>query len=471
MNRGAPLVRPLQRNETPQRLFQRLLKQPYPMFLDSGAGYGELGRYSICAADPYLVFRCRRTAVEVWMGGEWRSRAGAPLEVLGELLERNTINPTAGLPFVGGAIGYLGYEMGQQIERIRHRPRPPAAAPDAFFAFYDCAAVFDHQAGGAVIVSNGLPESGRAEQLARAEARADAFEKALGGAEPGATKPGVGGTVTSNFTRREYLEAVEHARDYITAGDVYQVNLAQRFEGSWTGSAWSLYERLRERNPSPFAAYLDCGDLTVLSASPERFLSRRGMTLETRPIKGTRPRGDGAGADAGLASELLASAKDRAEHIMIVDLERSDLGRVAEVGSVRVAELMKVERFPDVHHLTSTIRAQAVRECSVVELLRATFPGGSITGAPKIRAMEIIDELEPDRRGIYTGAIGYVSADGGIDLNIAIRTLVVEGERVSFHLGGGIVYDSQGEAEYQETLDKGRGFFEVLTSPKVNKGT
>jgi para-aminobenzoate synthetase component 1 len=270
------------------------------------------------------------------------------------------------------------------------------------------------------------------------------------------------GKLTSTFTKAAYINAIARAKEHIVAGDIYQVNLSQRFSLPWGESPWELYKRLQRINPAPFAAYLHYPGFAVVSASPERFLRRTGDLIETRPIKGTRPRGKRPVEDRRLAQELEASAKDRAEHIMIVDLERNDLGRVAEIGSVRVAKMMALERFPTVHHLVSTIQARLPREKSVGDLLRATFPGGSITGAPKIRSMEIIDELEPMSRGVYTGAIGYLSATGDLDLNIAIRTLVVKNGVAHFHAGGGIVHDSGPAAEYQETLDKAKALFDAL---------
>ncbi|MCH7553208.1 MAG: anthranilate synthase component I family protein, partial [Chloroflexi bacterium] len=237
---------------------------------------------------------------------------------------------------------------------------------------------------------------------------------------------------------------------------------SQRFSAPAPGDPWLLYESLRRHNPAPFSAYLNMGAFAVLSSSPERFLRLRDGVIETSPIKGTRPRGVTEALDDGLALDLKNSVKDRAEHVMIVDLERNDLGRVAETGSVQVTEMMALRRFATVQHLVSTVQARLRPDTGVADLLRATFPGGSITGAPKIRAMEIIDELEPVRRGVYTGAIGYFSAHGGFDLNIAIRTMVVKDSVAHVHVGGGIVYDSDPEAEYQETLDKGRGMLAAL---------
>jgi aminodeoxychorismate synthase component I len=250
--------------------------------------------------------------------------------------------------------------------------------------------------------------------------------------------------------------------EYIAAGDIYQVNLSQRFSAPYGGEAMALYERLRRQSPAPFAAYLDLGEAVVLSASPERFLRVAGRELETRPIKGTRPRGGTPEEDRRLAAELLASPKDRAELVMIVDLERNDLGRVSEYGSVHVPELVRLEAHPTVFHLVATVRGRLRPELSAVDALRACFPGGSITGAPKIRAMQIIEELEPTHRGFYTGAIGYLGWDGCADLNIAIRTIVLIDRHAHFQVGGGIVADSDPCAEYEETLHKGRALMRAL---------
>ena len=278
-----------------------------------------------------------------------------------------------------------------------------------------------------------------------------AAESLAGAAEP-----------VSNFTRDEYIGRVRRVREYIAAGDVYQINLTQRFATEFRGDPYSLYRRLRAASPAPFAAYLNGGDFQVLSSSPERFLRLTGREVETRPIKGTRPRGATPEADALRSAELSASEKDRAELLMIVDLARNDLGRVCETGSVRVDELGRLETHPTVHHLVATVRGRLRPECDALDAVRAAFPGGSITGAPKVRAMQLIDELETVRRGVYTGAIGWIGFDGGCDLNIAIRTIVCSGGQAFYHVGGGVVWDSEPEREFQETLDKGRAMRSAL---------
>jgi para-aminobenzoate synthetase component 1 len=271
------------------------------------------------------------------------------------------------------------------------------------------------------------------------------------------------GEVTDTVSREEYEAAVGRVLDYIGAGDCYQVNLSHRFSTVLHEEPWSLYERLRAVSPAPFAAYLDCGDHQVLSSSPELFLTIAGREIVTQPIKGTRPRGATREADEAAAAELLSSAKDRAELLMIVDLERNDLGRVCEYGSVHVPELYHLESFANVHHLVATVHGRLRPEVTPLQAMRAAFPGGSITGAPKIRAMEIIEELEPVHRGIYTGAIGWVDGRGNGEWNIAIRTMVAKDGRVHFHAGGGVVADSEPAAEYEETLAKASGMLRALT--------
>lgn len=432
-----------------------------------------LGRWSFIGCEPFLVMRSfgRRIVLSDGNGHPTQELEADPFDYLESLLREYSLPAgQASVPFTGGAVGYLSYDLGRLVECL------PSTAladhpelPEACLAFYDSVVAYDHQEGAAFLISTGLPEPAGGRRTERAERRLAWLTSLVGKAkaQPSCAAPPTGrhaSQLTSNFSREAYLQAVRKAREYIIAGDIYQVNLSQRFETPWRDSPWELYSRLRSGNPAPFSAYLDFGDVSVISSSPERFLRLSGDELETRPIKGTRPRGRTAAEDAVLALELQRSAKDRAEHIMIVDLERSDLGRVSAIGSVHVPEMMALESYATVHHLTSTVRGLRRPDRGLADILRATFPGGSITGAPKIRAMEIIEELEPTRRGIYTGAIGYFSASGAVDLNIAIRTIVLHNGVASFQVGGGIVYDSDPESEYQETLDKGRALAAALGS-------
>jgi len=434
------------------------------VWLDSALAQPGTGRWSIVACDPRWTMAARGSQLAIEDAGAVQRRHGDPLALFAAAVEEEQRGlPTSardlkGLPFAGGAIGYIGFELGRYVERLPATTADDIGVPDLAMAWYDAALVWDGHAGAGWLA--GTPDAVgalRERLLASSTAPADACEASPRGCSP-----------VANMTRSEYLAAVARAREYIAAGDIYQVNLSQRFSVPVHVAGLDLYTRLRKLSPAPFAAYLDFRDLPagtgveILSSSPERLLLVDGDELETRPIKGTRPRGTTPAADRREAEALLASAKDAAEHIMIVDLERNDLGRVAEVGSVRVEALAALETYAQVHHLTSTIVARRRPQFGLEATLRAIFPGGSVTGAPKIRALEIIDELEPTVRGVYTGAIGYLSADGRSDLNVAIRPITLAAGAAHFHVGGAIVADSTPAAEYQETLDKARGMARAL---------
>ncbi|MBI5284250.1 MAG: aminodeoxychorismate synthase component I [Chloroflexi bacterium] len=404
---------------------RRTCAAPYAAWLDAAADGGWHGG-SMLAEEPSLVMRARAGTVEL-AGRSGTTRCTAsPFEVLRDLLRERVGRP-------GAAAGYLGYGLKRFVEKLPDRAPDDLALPDAYLCFYDRAERFEETP---------VPARRRAAHLTP-DASAD-----------------------STFTAASYRRAVERVKVHIFAGDVYQVNLSQRFRLPLAGDPFDAYLRMRRVNPAPFAAYLNFPGMQVLSASPERFLHLDPVTrrIETRPIKGTRPRGATAAADARLRAELVASAKDRAENVMIVDLERNDLGRVADIGSVRVTELAALQELPSVFHLVSTVEARLRDGRDAVDLLLATFPGGSITGAPKIRAMQIIDDLEPAARGVYTGAIGRFGYDGSLDLNIAIRAAVSVDGSAYVQAGGGIVADSDPEAEYQETLHKARALLAALSS-------
>ena len=446
-------------------LAPRIGSWPGAALLESGPGYGESGRWSILAARPRLVFEATGSAwtVRDETGGE-TSGVGDILEALAGLIARFGL---AGLgepsiadapPFLGGLIGYFGYDLAPRLERLPRKAPRDSRLPDVRFALYDSAVLVDHATNTASVVAADLLGEGPS----AVEARARAWRESL--SRPHVSAPGSWrlGPLSGNFTRAGYLAAVRRTLDYIAAGDVFQVNLSQRFRAGGEPNPLAMYQRLKARSPAPFAAFLQWDDLAIVSASPELFYQTRGDRIVTRPIKGTRPRGQSRDDDARLAAELADSPKDRAELTMIVDLERNDLGRVCQYGSVRVSEPLAIETFAEVHHLVATIEGRIRPGQGPIDVARALFPGGSITGAPKIRAMEIIDELEPTRRSLYTGAIGYFGLDGASGFNIAIRTLTVEGARVSYQVGGGIVADSDPESEYDETLHKGRGLRAVL---------
>ncbi|MBM3236995.1 aminodeoxychorismate synthase component I [Candidatus Poribacteria bacterium] len=503
-------------------LFARFEADSYSFFLDSGMNYEKLGRYSFMSSEPFLIFRSKGKRAEFISPpnkgrGDFSGRVeqveGDPFELLRPILERFSCPITPNSPlFPGGAVGYFAYDLGRFIEDLPDTTFDDIQIPDCYFAFYDTVVVIDHILNKTYLCSCGFPESGKkAEQRAKErlqwlqrkisdnykpkienkgheslrekkmarDKRANTPPAPLG---KGDGKEGKGQmfsppvtllssdvslpkkNIIPNFTKDAYIKAIKRAKQYIAAGDIYQVNLSQRFTADLNIHPYDLYTRLRTRNPAPFAAYLSFDDVAIVSSSPERFLQFFADTrmVYTRPIKGTRPRGATPKEDAKLADELVNSEKDRAELIMIVDLERNDLGRVCEIGSVHVPELIVLEKYPTVYHLVSTVAGKLPKNKDRIDLLKATFPGGSITGTPKIRSMEIINELEPTNRSVYTGAIGYLSFTGNMDLNIVIRTFIIHNGKAYFQVGGGIVADSDPEAEYQETLDKARALFDAL---------
>ena len=479
MSDARPLVEELVPAPDPFETCMRFAGLPSLVFLDSATDAEHLGRHSFLTADPWSAVRSKALLTQQLVDGRWVRVEPDALTHARALLAPHAAEPLADLPpFQGGAAGYLGYDWGATLERV---PRPrydDYALPDVLLGLYDWVIAWDHPAGRAWVISTGIPERGtaRTDRAARrlTFVKERLTDRRIGGwadsnstanrlSAPSYPVPGVPG-VRSNFTREGYLDAVARVIEYIFAGDIFQANLSQRLEAPLAGTPLELYGRLRRRNPAPFAAFLDCGDVVIASSSPERFLRvHDGRQVETRPIKGTRPRGVGPEHDAALALALAESDKDRAENVMIVDLLRNDLSRVCRPGTVRVPELFAIEHYATVHHMVSTVVGELAPEHDGVDLLRAAFPGGSITGAPKVRAMQIIAELEPTARGAYCGAIGYVSVTGALDTSIVIRTYLVLGRDVYFQVGGGIVADSDPEQEYRETLDKARGLVAALT--------
>lgn len=464
-----PLVQQLPFHLSPLQTFELFRDRPFCFFLDSGMDVHRLGRYSFMGCDPFLVLRSRGKEITLQNAAVQQSVAGDPFQILSGLLTTYKLDSTGlPVPLAGGAVGYFSYDLCHFIERLPTKAVDDLQLPECYLGFYDAVVAFDLLERQAYIISSGFPELDETRRQHRAQSRLEELSTLLAKSHVLADTPHIGQpaqdwvSLRSNFTPEAYLRAVETARQYIIAGDIFQVNLSQRFETEFAVSPYELYRRLRQVNPAPFAGYLDCGQVTIVSASPERFLKLRGDYVETRPIKGTRPRSSIPAEDEAQAHCLLSSPKDRAENVMIVDLERNDLGRVCRYGSVQVTELATLETFPTVFHLTSTVVGRLRPGNGRIELLRACFPGGSITGAPKVRSMEIIDELEPTRRSVYTGAIGYLSFSGDMDLNIVIRTFLVKDGRAYFQVGGGIVYDSEPQAEYQETLDKAKALIQAL---------
>ncbi|HET7674007.1 MAG TPA: aminodeoxychorismate synthase component I [Gammaproteobacteria bacterium] len=420
----------------------------YPFLLESTAAGGS-ARYSILFAFPGETLALAPCGV---LTGPGAAETGAGfLDALDNWWRRERIAPASGLPFRGGWFVYLGYELAAQIETL---PLPPtdSALPTAFATRIPAAIVFDRARG----TFEPVAEAGRGDLL-------DVLRDDLAHPFELPESPWLPCPMSEEPPER-YLDMVTRAREYILAGDVFQVNLARTWRGELPASVKpaDIYARLRQANPAPFAGLADCGTGTIISSSPERLVRVIGRRVETRPIAGTRPRHTDAARDAALIRELLENAKERAEHVMLVDLERNDLGRIAATGSVRVDEMMATESYAHVHHIVSNVSAMLNPETTPGAVIRAVFPGGTITGCPKVRCMEIIAELEGARRGAYTGAMGYLNRDGDMDLNILIRTLVVENGTVSLHAGAGIVADSVPVRELEETRAKARGMLASL---------
>ena len=437
---------------------------PCLFFLDSSQYHPQRGRYSFIGFDPFEI---------VCTKGE------NSLEKLKErfALYQNSFSEKVS-PFASGIVGFLSYDYGLHEERIPLRSLDDLKLPDCFFGFYDCILTIDHLKQRLHITSTGLPEKNSFLREKRASARLKEILKRLsqpvGHLSPSAVSrfdpkrhDNFESRFVSNFTKDQYREAVRKALDYIRSGDIYQVNLSQRFERECLGAhvhPVDIYTTLRRLSPSSFGAYFNCGEFQIISSSPERFLRLKNKHVETRPMKGTRPRGDNECQDQRFKQEILSSAKDKAELLMITDLERNDLGKVCRYGTIHVSEMRTLEEYQTVFQTTSTIEGVLKEWADSFDLLKGCFPGGSITGCPKIRAMEIIEELEPTRRGIYTGSMGYVNFNGNMDFNILIRTVLAYPQKLYFQVGAGIVADSIPENEYQETLVKAKAMSNALES-------
>jgi para-aminobenzoate synthetase component 1 len=432
-------------------LFSRIVHLPWSVLLDSGPGHCEEARYDILTAVPRRTLVTRGVLTRISGPGGGRVSRCDPFSLLREELKtREAV--ASHLPFSGGAIGFFAYDLGRRIERLPSLAVDDLGMPEMVLGIYDWALVVDRHARRAWLAGQVEPHI-RA-LLARAnQHRPRSFR--------------VRSDLIANMGREEYARAFARIQHYIREGDCYQVNLARRFSVLGDGDPWALYRQLRQINPAPFGAYLGTPYAAVLSVSPERFLEVRDAWVQTCPVKGTRPRGASREEDQRLAAELRSSAKDRAENLMIVDLLRNDLGKTCIPGSIHVPHLFAVQPCPTVHHLVSTVTGRLAHDADALDLLRGCFPGGSITGAPKLRSMGIIEELEPHRRSVYCGAIGYVGYDGAMDTNIAIRTLIYRYATLHFWAGGGIVADSELEAEYQEILDKGEAVWRLLQQSEV----
>ena len=451
-------------------LFERIAHQLWAMLLDSGQMHNpatgkagsQYGRYDIIVAEPFITLVTCGESTTISQNGTSIISTEDPFLLLKNILKQYAAPKTA-LPFAGGALGYFGYDLARRIETLPSNAIPTIEIPEMMIGIYDWAIVIDHRMQKTVLVSHGLHSNThenwrRLQALFNAPFEASAINENQG--QFSVTSP-----MVSNLSQAQYKQAFAKIMTYIKAGDCYQVNLAQRFSASVSGDSWQAYKKLRQISPAPFMAFMqlplnETERFQVLSNSPERFIQIIGDHVETRPIKGTRPRFTNPEQDSNSANELLTSLKDKAENLMIVDLLRNDLSKSCE--NVAVTKLFQLQSFANVHHMVSIIVGKLRTNKTAVDVLRSCFPGGSITGAPKLRAMQIIDELEPHRRGLYCGAIGYIGFDGDMDTNIAIRTAVSCKNELSFYAGGGIVADSDGSKEFAETLDKASSFTTII---------
>jgi para-aminobenzoate synthetase component 1 len=450
-----PLIEELPYQEDAAVLFEHVADWDWAVFLDSGRHDPAQSRYDIIAAEPWATLVTRAGMTEIRTRDGVRISPHDPLLLLRELLAPCAATQ-APLPFCGGAIGYFGYDLGRRFESLPVIAVDDQRLPEMAIGLYDWALIVDHLERRTWLASMLRdPRTLEDWQVLCRRFVAPAAERAR-------ARFHTRSSIRSSLTRSRYDEAFARIKRYILDGDCYQVNLAQRFEAQVQGDPWTAYQALRIANPAPFSAYLNLPGVRILSASPERFLRLRNRQIETKPIKGTRARAGHPRLDAERIGELAASQKDRAENLMIVDLLRNDLAKSARTGTVKVPRLFEVESFATVHHLVSTVTAELAPGRDALDLLRGCFPGGSVTGAPKLRAMQIIESLEGFRRGIYCGSIGYIGYDGAMDSNIAIRTMTVADGRACFWAGGGIVADSEAGAEYQETLDKAAAFLSLV---------
>lgn len=456
--------------ETPISLYQKICSgENYSYLLESVEGGERMARYSFIGENPFLIFQGKGNQVEILHQGQKEIKKGNPLKILQETINGYQAASLPQLPrFQGGAVGYLSYDTVRWIEDLPSQKPDDLQLPDLFFVFTDVILIFDHLQHSLKIVSNVLIED--QDYLGAYQRGIEKIEKVIEKMEKRASftsystlasssKPQL---VKSNFTQIEFEECVKKAKEYISSGDIFQVGLSQRFQVEIGVDPFEIYRSLRRVNPSPYMYYLNYGDLKLVGTSPELLIRVEDQTAITRPIAGTRPRGKNQQEDLVLAAELLQDEKERAEHIMLVDLHRNDLGRVCNYGTVEVDELMVIERYSHVMHIVSNIKGQLADQYNSFQALEASFPAGTVSGAPKIRAMEIIEELEPNHRGPYAGAIGYFSFNGNLDTCITIRTIVVKGNQAYVQAGAGIVADSNPTLEYQETINKAQALLKAI---------
>ncbi|UTV28709.1 aminodeoxychorismate synthase component I [Photobacterium atrarenae] len=439
--------------------FAPLSGQPWAMILRSAAQDHPDNRYDILVADPLAILETRGDITRIrYANGDEKTSTTDPFALIEQLQAEllPACKPMTDVPFLGGALGYFAYDLGRRVEQMPSLATRDITAPDMAVGIYDWALIADHHTRQLYLIS---PTG--SERKAWLKAQAAAFENEAQQSDDFSLTT----SWAANMNKADYDNKFAQVQAYLRSGDCYQINLAQRFSANYQGDEWQAYLRLDQTNGAPFSGFIRTDEHAILSVSPERFLQHRQGRVETKPIKGTRPRGETPEQDQANAHALQTAEKDRSENLMIVDLLRNDIGRVASPGSVKVPKLFEIESFPAVHHLVSTVTGELDNKYSPLDLLRASFPGGSITGAPKIRAMEIIEELEPHRRSVYCGSIGYLSRCGQMDTSITIRTLISQHDTLYAWAGGGLVADSQADSEYQETLDKLSKILPILEEP------
>jgi para-aminobenzoate synthetase component 1 len=447
------IITPLPYFSDSAELFSGCADKAWAVFLDSGFPHSNQGRYDIIAAEPVCTLVTHGKITEIICDGEVMQSTENPFDLVKKQLARfPDFKLDDDLPFNGGAIGYFSYDLVRRLEALPTIAEDAEHIAEMAVGIYPWAVIVDHHQQQSYLVGHCDPQ--RWQDLIRQFSHRPLMQdyhpfKVTGG-------------IKSNMDKDAYVHAFNRIKHYLREGDCYQVNLAQRFVAGCEGDPWAAYQSLRKLNAAPFSCYLNLPEVQVLSSSPERFLKLTDGLVETKPIKGTRPRKTDYAEDQQQIKNLEASNKDRAENLMIVDLLRNDISKTCKSGSVKVPALFDVESYATVHHLVSTVTGILADNQHALDLLKSCFPGGSITGAPKIRAMEIIEELEPNRRGVYCGAIGYIGFNGNMDTNIAIRTLVHSENTIRFWAGGGIVNDSVAEDEYQESFDKAAALLDLL---------
>ncbi|MFH1612924.1 MAG: anthranilate synthase component I family protein [bacterium] len=448
-------------NFSPVNVFQNFANDKFSFLLESARYHPITGRYSFIGFNPFLIFKSKKNNIEIIYQNKKQKFSAHPIETLKKIMKSFKIEKKNNLPiFTGGAVGYFSYDLVHFFEKVPCKSIDDLDLPECYLLFVKEVIVFDHLKNKIFIVVNAKEEEKKQAKERIKEIEEKYFKNNVPFCDEIISKQKIG-KIKSNFTKKNFEKIVKIAKEYIKAGDIFQVNLSQRFNVDIEIHPFIIYKLLREINPSPFASYFNFDDLKIVSCSPERLLHKKNKIVQTRPIAGTRPKGKN--------NELLLDPKEKAEHIMLVDLERSDLGRICEYGTVVADEIMGIEDYSHVSHIVSNVKGVLKNNIDVFDCLKACFPGGTITGTPKIRSMEIIEELEPIKRGIYTGSIGFIDFSGDFDINIVIRTFIIKNNKAYIQVGAGIVADSIPEREYFETLYKAQALIETLNKLKNKK--